>query len=327
MNTIHRSPANDIAEDDIQAFVDGVLDDERRNEILAHIVANPREAERVNAYFRQRAALERLGAALEPDDSELFCPELQRGIAAALARQRAVRHGLRIAAGILIALPLAAGGWWLSSYHAGPATQVAAVTPEQSFDPIFPFGGGFKPVDMDVVESGAESLALLDSRLEKASLVVPDLAAIGLRLIGGDTVREIDPPAARLVYADELGNPLFVYVGLAAGDAPLAFTLAPEGHISLSWRDGPLVFAVVGPMDMPRLLDVMRLVSKGITDVTESPQPLATPPVQAEVQPAVLPEAEIDPALAPATKAAPSDQPALPTTGPGELGKEQPKVL
>lgn len=327
MNTIHTSSANDIAEDDIQAFVDGALDEERRNEILAHIVAHPREAERVNAYFRQRAALERLRAVLEPDDNEAFCPDLQRSLAAALSRQRAVQQGLRVAAAIAVALPLAAGGWWVT--HRQSETVIAAVaeTTELPFDPVFPFGGGFvAAADLDLGDTGAESLALLDSRLDDARLVVPDLAAAGLQLLGGDTVPDIDPPAARLVYADELGNPLYVYIGLAAGDAPLAFTLAPEGHISLNWRDGPLVFALVGPADMPRLLSVMRLVSQGITEVAEAPEPLATTTVGADVQPAVLPDVGRETSAAP-VPTLPSDQPALPVTGPDELGKEQPKVL
>ncbi len=320
MKTIHSS-ASHIAEDDIQAFVDGVLSEDSRNEVLAHIVANPREAERVNAYFRQRAALERLAAFLEPDDNEAFELELQGRLAAALRRQRAFQHSLRVAAAVAVALPLALGGWWLSHQFPGETVIASAGTPEDDFAPVFPFGGIVSRADLQLAETGDVSLAQLDSRLRSARLVVPDLAAIGLKLVGGDLVPDLHPPAARLVYVDEVGHPLFVYVGLATGTAPLAFTLAPEGHISLNWRDGELVFAVVGPVDMPRLVDVMREVGRGITQTAELPTEGATTPVVVEPTPDVLPAAPLAPV--PETPVVVPGEP----TAPDEIGLEKPKVL
>lgn len=321
MKTIHSS-ASHIAEDDIQAFVDGVLSEDRRNEVLAHIVANPREAERVNAYFRQRAALERLAAFLEPDDNEGFEAELQGQIAAALRRQRAFQHSLRIAAAIAVALPLALGGWWLSHQFPGEAVIASAGTPEEDFAPVFPFGGVVSRADLQLANAGDEVLAQLDSRLRSARLVVPDLAAVGLKLVGGDLVPDLKPPAARLIYVDEVGHPVFVYVGLATGTAPLAFTLAPEGHISLNWRDGELVFAVVGPVDMPRLFDVMREVGRGVSQTAEMPAEGATTPVGVAPTPEVLPTVPVPPV--PET---PVVVPAEPAAAPDEIGLEQPKVL
>lgn len=318
MKTINSS-ASHIAEDDIQAFVDGVLSEDRRNEVLADIVANPREAERVNAYFRQRAALERLAAFLEPDDNEAFEAELQGRIAAALRRQRAFQHSLRIAAAIAVALPLALGGWWLSHQFPGETVIASGATPEDDFAPVFPFGGVVSQADLQLAQAGDESLAQLDSRLRSARLVVPDLAAVGLKLVGGDLVPDLKPPAARLIYVDEVGHPVFVYVGLATGSAPLAFTLAPEGHISLNWRDGELVFAVVGPVHMPRLVDVMREVGRGVTQAAEVPAEGATTPVGVEPGPEGTPVAPV-----PET---PVIVPAEPAAAPDEIGLEKPKVL
>lgn len=321
MKTIHSS-AGDIAEDDIQAFVDGVLSEDRRNEVLAHIVANPREAERVNAYFRQRAALERLAAFLEPDDNESFEAELQARIATALRRQRLFHHSLRVAAAIAVALPLALGGWWLSHQFPGEAVIVASETKADDLAPVFPFGGVVSRADLQLADPDERSLAQLDSQLRSARLVVLDLAAVGLKLVGGDLVPDLHPPAARLIYVDEVGHPVFVYVGLATGTAPLAFTLAPEGHISLNWRDGELVFAVVGPVDMPRLVDVLRLVGGGITQTAELPAEPATTPVGIEPVP------EAGPTVAPAPASpAPVITPAEPPAAPDEIGLEKPKVL
>jgi len=51
---MHRA---DISENELHAFVDRQLENERRRDVIAYLAANPAAAKRVAAFARQRAAL------------------------------------------------------------------------------------------------------------------------------------------------------------------------------------------------------------------------------------------------------------------------------
>jgi anti-sigma factor RsiW len=322
MRLTHEPTGPRIGDDEIHAFVDDVLDDSRRNELLAHIAVHPHEAERVNAYFRQRAALSALRAALSDDDDAAFCVDLQRRLQSSLHRQRGFRVMLRVAAAVAVLLPLGAGSWLAASHlRGGPAEQVAsAVAP--AFSAEFPFGGSFETAGLGSAASGAQAAAAMGLELESLDLAVPNLAALGLTLVAADEVADVSPPATRLVYSDELGNRLLVFIAPASSTAPQAMAVVPESHISLNWRSGPWVFALIAPMQMPNLDEVMRLVSQGGTEEAE-----ASPEVRSvDAAPAVMPEVTAIPD--PPVQILPADQnsaPIVPVTD--EIGKEQPKVL
>jgi anti-sigma factor RsiW len=311
-----------IGEHDLHAFVDGVLEDERRADFLAYLAAHPLEAEKVNALFRQREALAALRDALTPPDDATFAPGLQRRLRGALLRQRLFRGGTRIAAALAVALPLAAAAWWIST--GAPPVDLAGnreAAEEPRPGPVFPFGKSLSYVDDGTVESGGASLARLAGHVEGGALGVPDLTGLGFRLVGSEAVGGVDPPAARLVYVDDRAHQLLVYVGIYSERSPQAFTLVPEGHLSLHWRKGPLVFAVVGPIDMPLLLEVMRSVSTGVTAVAEAPAP---PPGVGDVKPAVVLPQDLTPAAP--TPPLPGDA-GSPAVDPAPLGKEEAQVL
>ena len=60
---------------------------------------------------------------------------------------------------------------------------------------------------------------------------------------------------------DDKGNRVFLFVGTVGSGADVALTVVPEGHVSLNWRRGSLVFALIGPKDSDQLLDVMAATS------------------------------------------------------------------
>jgi anti-sigma factor RsiW len=323
MKLIDGPTGNRIGDDVIQAFVDDVLDDSRRNELLAYIAAHPHEAERVNGYFRQRAALASLRQALVDDDDAAFCPDMQRQLQAALGSQRAVHVGIRMAAAIAVVLPLGLGSWFAASHMR--AAPIEPIVQQAAFSPEFPFGGIFETSSVTAGAPNASPLDPLARYLNEQDLSAPDLASIGLSLVATDEIAGVDAPATRLVYADAAGEQLSVFVGLASSTAPQALAIVPEGHLSMSWRAGPLIFAVVAPMDMPQLHDVMQLVTEGTTEVAEVPQDTASAePVT--VEPAAIPEITSIPGDE--VQIVPADQTSPAITPPaGELGKEQPKVL
>lgn len=335
MKTNREPTALQIGAHDLNAFVDGVLDDDRRVDLFAHLAANPADAEKVNGYFRQQALLDELRDALSADDDDQFLPELQRRIDRSVTRQHLFILGRRLAASLAVLAPLAAAGWW--TLHDVEEPLVAEVSALSSIDssPAFPFGGHFAPIEARAIDEGVASLATLARYLDNHALSVPDLGTLGLTLIGGEAINDVHPPAARLIYMDESGNRLLVYIAVVEGDGKQAVTLVPEGHLALNWRNGPLVFAVVGPAGSAKLFDVMRSVSIGVTEMAVAPPGGLVPAVagktalgtvEADVRPVAMPDggATVDgktPTILPADKV--SDPSGL---TPVSLETAQPKV-
>jgi anti-sigma factor RsiW len=330
MKTNCESTALQVGEQELNAFVDGVLDDDRRVDLYAHLASHPADAERVNAYFRQKVALEELRDVLAEDDDDEFLPELQRRIDSAVTRQRLFVIGRGLAAGLAMLAPLAAIGWWTLSRPSEPVVATVSEPLPADVGPAFPFGGTFAPIGARAIDEGAASLGRLARYLDSRSLSVPDLGTLGLRLVGGEAIPGVELPAARLIYVDERGNRLLVYVAVVEGEGQQAITVVPEGHLSLHWRNGPLVFAVVGPAGAATLIDVMRSVSNDLTEMADAPAsdplPVADSSLHGsvEVQPVMLPDSPAADKQPP--QMLPADKSSEPTLTPIGLETSQPKV-
>ncbi|HMR30861.1 MAG TPA: hypothetical protein PKA13_23385 [Geminicoccaceae bacterium] len=331
MKTNCESTSLQVGEQDLNAFVDGVLDDGRRVDLFAHLASHPADAEKVNGYFRQQAMLAELRDLLSADDDDQFLPALQRRIDGAMTRQRLFVACRRLAAAVAVMAPVAAAAWWAVQPPAEEsviADAVLATTPVAG--PAFPFGGNFAPIEGEAMEEGVASLRRLASYLDSQALRVPDLASLGLQLIGGETIEGVDLPAARLVYLDPRGNRLQVYIAVVEGDGQQALTMVPEGHLALNWRIGPLVFAVVGPASAPKLMEVMRSVTTDMTEMASAPANDVVPAAggtvhgSAEVQPVVLPDGAGASDTAPAVL--PAERLREPELTPVTLEEAQPKV-
>jgi anti-sigma factor RsiW len=324
-----------IGELDLHAFVDGVLGDDRRNELLAYLASHPLEAERVNGYFRQQAALAALRDQLRDGRDAAFRPDLQRGLARALRRQRLLRRLGPIAAALAVIAPASLAGWIFERQHAlsEADARLAVAAAAEASDVTFAFGDGPALVEVDAVGAdGAAPIAILAQHLADQSLRVPDLGRLGLHLMGGDALEGTATPAARLVYEDDLGHRLLVYVGMVSSSVEQAMALVPEGHIALHLRRGPLLFAVIGRADSPRLLDVVRLVSEEMTEVAAAPLPEAIVESHeiSPIKPILLPsggDGGGSEPIAPVTPDAGRGGAAPIPVVPGPTAEEQPKIL
>jgi anti-sigma factor RsiW len=99
-----------ITDDDLHAFVDGVLDAERRLAVERHLAQYPEAAARVAAWHSVGALLHEATdwKAEEPVPARLYIDRL-------LEARRARRwQPARVAAGILLALTVGAGAGWMA---------------------------------------------------------------------------------------------------------------------------------------------------------------------------------------------------------------------
>ncbi|MGE3293770.1 MAG: anti-sigma factor [Geminicoccaceae bacterium] len=252
-----------MTEHDLHAFVDGELDGRRYREVVARLASDSVAAERVNGYLRQQgdlAGLREQLSDLDPMPDETLS-DLTRQLAGSIRHQRRVRASgmtAALAASFLVGVVT----WWgpNPSEMAQRFTtwrQVAESGPQMLFgrDPL---NGSMQLI----TDGNGDSALKLDEQLAAYSIRRPDLAAHGLTFVGGDAIKGGESPAIRLVYADDKGNRVFLFVGTIGSGADVALTVVPEGHVSLNWRRGSLVFALIGPKDSDQLLDVMAATSE-----------------------------------------------------------------
>ena len=256
-------PNSSVTEHDLHAFVDGELDGRRYREVVARLASDNMAAERVNGYLRQQGELDGLREQLadfDPIPNEMLS-DLTRQLAGSIRHQRRVRTS-GVAAALAASFLVGVVTWWgpNPSEMAQRFTtwrQVAESGPQMLF--------GRDPLNgsMQLITDGSSDGTLkLDEQLAAYSIRRPDLAAHGLTFVGGDAIKGGESPAIRLVYADDKGNRVFLFVGTVGSGADVALTVVPEGHVSLNWRRGSLVFALIGPKDSDQLLDVMAATSE-----------------------------------------------------------------
>jgi anti-sigma factor RsiW len=329
MSATHSPP---VGEHDLHAFVDGELDGRRYRRVVAYLATDPFAAERVNEFLRQQGELSTLRAQIE---DRPYCPdprteELIQELAGAVRHRRRVRlsfAGSGLAAAGLFASWLAWGpdpsqmaerlAWPRLALNAGPQVLFGR-------DPF----GNMQLAGADGFDAG------VDQQLAAYSLRRPDLASYGLHFVGGDALQGGETPAIRLAYEDKDGRRVFLFVGAVGSDADVALTLVPEGHISLNWRRGSLVFALIGPKDSQQLLDAMQATGELLSpptlpgsegELATAAELPATPPLGA-MKPATLPAAEPVTTLGhPATAPEPSATP-LPAA-PAAVTEKRPKSL
>jgi len=242
-----------ITEDDLQAYVDGALAPERRQEVEAHLAANSDTAERLTAY---RAQIDLIHT--------LYDPVLDEPVPTRLKPDHIARRGRWIGGAVAATVLVLVGGlagWWGRGWD-----RKALPTPEQEFAHRAAAAYAvFTPEVRHPVEVGADAekhlVTWLSKRL-KAKLRAPLLSANGFRLVGGRLLSESGGPAALFMYEDETGRRLTLYVRRHEGPIDeTAFRYTYEGDIGVFyWIDNQLSYAIAGRMDKDSLLALSRVV-------------------------------------------------------------------
>ncbi|MCA0304479.1 MAG: anti-sigma factor [Proteobacteria bacterium] len=261
------SPDITPGEEELQAWVDDRLDPSRRTAVEAWLAAHPAERERLLLERRQRAALRaQLQAKFdEPVPARLRVATLQAGV-----RARRLRRVGAVAAALALFL-VGAGAGWLA--HDPRLATVAAAAPTA------PIAQGATaawrtfvvevahPVEVGAAQEG-HLLQWLSKRLGRP-LKAPDLQPFGYRLIGGRLLPgSADGAAAQLMYEDEAGRRLTLYVQAARG-TETAFRFQRDGDAAtFAWIDQGFGFAVTASASREELLPIAEAVYRGLSPRT-----------------------------------------------------------
>jgi len=228
-----------IGEAELQAWVDGRLDDARRAHVDAWLDARPDEAERLAAY---RAARDQLHA--------VYDPILEETVPAALLRAPARRWRAAAAIAGWIALGAAVGGiagWELRAERPGAAVARTEM-------PILAHRAAlahatYAPEVRHPVEVGADQephlIAWLSKRLG-AAVKAPQLGAEGLALVGGRLLPRDPGPVAQFMYQNAQGQRVTLYVRTEAPEQrETAFRYAHDGNVRVFyWIDRKFGYAL-----------------------------------------------------------------------------------
>jgi anti-sigma factor RsiW len=249
-----------VSEADLQAYVDGRLDAERRALVEAWLAARPEEAERVAAYRRLssevRAAYRSMLGEPLPERFSRFVSRRTPLRRVALA---AAWVAIGVAIGIVATLELKAtrGGTSLLANESAVMARRAAIA-HATYSPEVRH-----PVEVGAAEEG-HLVAWLSKRLG-IQVRVPKLDGAGMSLVGGRLLPGENGPVAQFMYQTPNGRRLTLYVGQErSGNTETAFRYAREHNVGVFyWIDRECGYAIASAdLSREELLQVADLVYK-----------------------------------------------------------------
>lgn len=250
-----RRAPDDVREEDLLRYVDDSLTPQRRAAVKAHLDTHPDVAARVAADLaqrdRMRAAFTRLSQASMPAAIDL-------GSVRAKRRRNRTATLKRAAAVLLIALSGGIAGWMLK-----PGTAPLTPPMQQFLSEALNAHRTYVVEVAHPVEVTADRQAHLSTWLTKRlgrPIRMPDLRAAGLDLVGGRLLPSSDGPAAQLMYEKRDGERVTLYLRAEnAGEVQFRLAETLDGA-AFYWSDRTFAYAIAGPFDADRLLDIAHLV-------------------------------------------------------------------
>jgi len=256
-----RAVIRPIEEDDLQAWVDGRLTPEDAEAVETYFAAHPDMRERWSQYAEQREELRAAfaGPAEQPIPARLRIARLE-------AERRHQRHRrlARIAAAVALLIAGGIGGWGAHDLLPALTSSAAAILASSVFDDAIAAHRTFSVETRHPVEVGANEEAHLVQWLSKRlghRLIVPDLNALGFRLMGGRLLPADSGPAAMFMYEDGKGARLSCYYLAVdvAGETEFQFR-EQNGVSAFYWVDDGLAYAIAANAPRDLLLKVAEIV-------------------------------------------------------------------
>jgi len=244
-----------IHNEELHAYVDGQLDENRRAQIEAFLVTHPEQAEYVNQLLEQNRLLH---IGFDAIIDEPVPPQLLQTLS-----QKPVKNNrtlMAIAASLFIGV---LSGYFLrgelSPVPVRSQVQAQAFTDRAAIAHIVYASEILHPVEVNA-DQEVHLLQWLSKRLGHA-LRAPDLTKFGYQIMGGRLLPGEKGAAAQLMYQEKTGKRLTLYISVKDTEMKqTAFRIEDEDGVQvLYWVDNDLGFALVGDIDRIRLLDIARV--------------------------------------------------------------------
>lgn len=254
--TEHDKP---VTEEELHAYVDGVLPDDRKEAVATFLAANPDAAALVAAWHAQAEAIRaRYGAvANEPVPERL---QLERIIAGDILAARRGSRPFRVmaAAAVLLALVGGAAAGWAAR---GAPDQAPSGFDQMTAQALDAYRLYVVEVRHPVEVPGAEAAHLRQwlSKRVGYELRIPDLSSLGLKLVGG---RLLPGPtgsaAAFYMYENAAGERYTIFCAKATQAETALHFRSGDKYAAVTWIDDNIGYVVSGPSDRDKLETVAR---------------------------------------------------------------------
>ena len=240
-----------VSDVEIDAYLDGELEPERRLAVEDHLARCPEAAARMLADMRARTAL-RLAHAEPGDPSQdlvATADQLSARLVGGERRRVVARFFSPARLGALGALAAVFCGVML----VGPPMQVAASAPDYVSDAVTSFRTGLLRETM--VSQPETSVFDAGDVMRSTQIRVPALPdhwqITDVQIFPSD-----DGPALQIMARTAGGQPVSIFAVRNAAAAPLRPVVVRKGDASVAyWRHGDIAYALTG-MDSPEALDV-----------------------------------------------------------------------
>ena len=238
------SSGRPITEDDLHAYVDAGLDPVRQAEVEDYLKNHTDVARRFRGYAQQR---EDLRAIFAPVAEEPIPPELN--LASLVEEHRRPQRSATwraVAAAVLLFGLGGAGGWIMHVPPTRQPTGIAALAQEAAVNFSVYGPDRLHPVEIKAAES-ADLVGWISNRLQ-IPIKVPNLMSSGYRFMGGRLVATAHGPAGLLMYDNDQGIRLVMFVRPMDTDKNTqTMTLSVNGPVTgFSWAHNGIGYSVVG---------------------------------------------------------------------------------
>jgi anti-sigma factor RsiW len=247
-----------VTEDELHAYVDGEVPDDRKDAVAAFLAVNTEAAAQVAAWRAQADSIRaRYGnVADEPVPERL---QLDRIIRNSASTRWSARSMAAMAATVLFAFVVGGGAGWF-------AHDATAAAPRGSDKITADAVEAYRLYVVEVrhpVEVPGTELAHMKQWLSKRvgePLQIPDLQSIGLKLVGGRLLPGPTGAAAFYMYEGPSGERFTIYCAKAGGPETALRFKTGERYASFTWVDDKVGYVVSGPADRDRLEAVTKTV-------------------------------------------------------------------
>lgn len=240
-----------ITEADLISYVDGRLDDQRRDAVAAHLASNPADARKVDAWQKQNAALAALYGRLDEGafPANLDVIRMERRVRS----ERAHWRNLAAASVLVLAFGLTAGWLGHGLVHQGGEESQSIVAEATQAHTVFA-SEVLHPVEVRAdAEDPSHLQKWLSKRLDR-KLNIPDLRRQGLQLVGGRVLPSASGAAGQLMYEDATGQRVTLYIVPATDSEDTAMRRSNVGSLeAVSWDDETIRCALVGNLEPKRM--------------------------------------------------------------------------
>jgi anti-sigma factor RsiW len=244
-------PRIPVTEDELHAYVDNELPAERRADVEAWLAGHPEDAARVHSW---RAMAEALHARYDSVADEAVPKRLE--IERLVRQPRKWIYGA--IAATLVAFIAGGGTGWLARGAA------AAPSAFQNFTLDALDAHRLYVVEVrHPVEVPGSDLAHLQQWLTRRcgwKVHAPELAAAGLKLVGGRLLPGPTGPASFFMYESASGERFTIYSAKAHDETTQMRYAAEGGDSALFWADRGVAYVVSGSADRRRLTQIAQAV-------------------------------------------------------------------